>query len=470
MKDYLSMIRQGNSLSMREAIVMIIQLSIPVVMAQLSVTLMQYIDAAMVGHYDTGASASIGLVSTSTWLLGGMLSAVAIGFYVQVAQSIGAGQEHQARNIVRYGLRAILMVSSLLAFFSVLASFFLPKWLGGSNEILQGATEYFLVFALSLPFVALNYIVGGFLQATGNMKVPSLLNIVMCVLDIIFNFFFIFPSRHVMIFDTSFFIFGFNLGVMGAALGTLMAQAVCSLLMLMFLMKKSTVLRRRREAMVTSRKLIIKRALKIALPVSLEAVAMSFAYIAMTKIIAPLGTLPLAAHSFAITVESLCYMPGYGIAAAATTIIGQCVGAKQIRLAHRLGWLTTGLGMIFLSIMGVILFFFASQMIGLLSPEEKVIELGAQLLKIEAFAEPLYGASMIIAGVCRGKGDTLVPAVLNFGSMWLVRIPLALLWVRDFGLQGVWVAMAIELSVRGLILIIRLWYQNKKEIKQLANI
>lgn len=464
-RDFLSSIRNGEKITTKEAMWMIFQLSIPVIMAQLSVTLMQYIDSAMVGHYDTGASAAIGLVSTSTWLLGGMMSAVAIGFYVQVAQAIGARKEHEARDIVHYGLRSILVVALFVGSIAAMISFFLPQWLGGSLEIQGDATNYFFVFSCSLPFVALNYIVGGFLQATGNMKVPSLLNILMCFLDVIFNFFLIFPTRSLMIFGHEWVVVGAGLGVVGAALGTLLAQVVSASLMLIFMVKRSETLRLRVESKLLSYHEVLKKALKIAVPVGIESIAMSMAYIAMTKIIAPLGTLSLAAHSFAITVESLCYMPGYGIAAAATTIVGQAIGANEIKMAHRLGWLTTALGIAFLSLMGIIMFFFAPQMIGLLSPEPEVIELGAQLLRIEAFAEPLYGASIVIAGVCRGKEDTLIPAVLNFGSMWFVRIPLSLLWVGKYGLHGVWVAMAIELSVRGLILIVRLWQQNRREVQ-----
>ena len=197
---------------------------------------------------------------------------------------------------------------------------------------------------------------------------------------------------------------------------------------------------------------------------AIDNIIMGFAYVAFTRIVSPLGTVAVAANSFAITAESLCYMPGYGIGVAATTIIGQCVGARRREEAKRLGWLATILGMLIMGVSGAFMWAFAPQMIGILTPEEDIRRLGAMVLRIEAFAEPLYGASIVAAGVFRGAGETLLSSVLNLVSVWAVRIPLAYYLGSLYGLKGAWLAMCAELSVRGLLFLVRLllWERKRK--------
>lgn len=194
----------------------------------------------------------------------------------------------------------------------------------------------------------------------------------------------------------------------------------------------------------------------MALPVGFEQVIMSGAQILGTKIVSPLGSIAIAANSFSVTAESLCYMPGYGIGAAATTLIGQSIGAGREDLTRRLGWLTTGLGMAVMTGSGILLYVFAPWMIGILSPDPAIRELGAAVLRIEAFAEPMFAASIVASGVFRGAGDTLVPSCLNFLSMWAVRLPVSAFLAPRAGLRGVWFAMCLELCVRGILFLIRL--------------
>ena len=188
----------------------------------------------------------------------------------------------------------------------------------------------------------------------------------------------------------------------------------------------------------------------------LENFVMRGAYVISTVIVAPLGTIAIAANSFAITAESFCYMPGYGIADASTTLVGQSLGAGRKDLARRFGWLTTGGGMIIMTLLSIIMFITAPYLMSMLSPDPEVVALGTTVLRIECFAETMYGASIVAYGACVGAGDTLVPSVMNFTSMWLVRILPAAFLTPRYGLVGFWVAMAFELNFRGVIFLIRL--------------
>lgn len=453
-KDYLEALRNGEHLTLRQLTRLIIHLSLPAIFAQISSIVMEYIDASMVGHLGSNEAASIGLIASSTWLFGSMCGATSIGFTVQIAQSIGAKDNVKARNIVRMGLVTGLGVSALLLCLGVLISGGLPTWLGGTPDIQQNATWYFLIFMLSLPIMQLNAMAGGMLQCSGNMKVPSVLHILMCILDVLFNAVLIFPSWELKPLGLT--IPGFGLGVIGAALGTALSQLVIACLMLYFLLIRAPSLRLRRDERMKFSPAILKNALKLAAPVGFEQLVVCGAYVAATRIVAPLGVVAIAANAFAVTAESLCYMPGYGIGSAATTLIGQSIGAKRNDLTRKLAALTTGLGMIVMTAMGVLLYIFAPEMIALLSPDPDIQKLGTTVLRIEAFAEPLYGASIVANGVFRGAGDTFVPSCLNLVSMWAIRIPLSAWLVIEHGLVGVWIAMATELSCRGIMFLIRL--------------
>ena len=454
--ELLFKLQSGKMLSFREQFFLTLFLSMPAMLAQISSIVMQYIDASMVGRLGANNSASIGLVSSSTWLFGSICIAATTGFTVQVAQRIGAGKPSEARDILKQGIIVTFFFSLLLLVIGVVISDKLPEWLGGDMVIRKNAFLFFLVYALSLPFIQMNSLAGGMLQCSGNMRIPSILNILMCGLDVIFNAVLIFPSYSWTVFGVLIPIPGANLGVTGAALGTALAEVVTSVLMLWFLLCKSQVLKLHKGERIKFSVPHLKKAMQIAIPVGFEQIVMCGALIMGTRIVSPLGNVAIAANSFAVTAESLCYMPGYGIEVAATTLIGQSVGAKQPKLARRLAWISTGLGMSVMTCTGILMYVAAPLMIGVLSPDISIRQLGTEVLRIEAFAEPMYAASIVAAGVFRGTGDTLIPSLMNFVSMWAVRLPLAAFLAQSMGLRGVWIAMCMELCIRGIIFLIRL--------------
>lgn len=450
----LAKIRNGEELSMGERIKLCLMLSYPAILAQLSSVMMQYIDTSMVGHLGAQAGASIGLVSTCLWLMGGFGMAATSGFSVQVAHRIGANDFKGARAVLRQGLVCVIGFITVLALIGIAVSSRLPYWLGGGEDIAGDASTYFLILSAFMPIMLLDWTCAAILQASGNMKVPSILAIGMCVMDVIFNYL---------------FIYVLDMGVVGAALGSGAAELVTAALMFSYLAFKSPELKLTQDSgSFRPTRDIVDRALEISGPMALQNLLMRGGYIAATVIVAPLGTIAIAANSFAITAESLCYMPGAGIADAATTLTGQSLGARRKDLATRFAWITTGMGMAIMGFLAILMYIFAPQMMGLLSPDAEVISLGAKVLRIEAFAELGYAAAMVVYGACVGAGDTKVPSMMNLCSMWLVRIVPAIFMTRAYGLVGFWICMAVELSFRGAIFLIRLirgsWLKNVKEL------
>lgn len=416
------------------------QLSLPAILTQITTIAMQYIDSAMVGALGADASAAIGLVASSTWLFGGVTTAVSAGFSVQVAHRIGAGEDTEARTVVRHGLAAALTLAALLALLGLGICRQLPCWLGGGAEICADASAYFLTFSLMLPFSQLNSLTAGFLQCAGDMVTPSVLNAVMCGLDVVCNALLI-P----------------HFGVLGAGMGTALACALVSLAMAWCCCVRNAQLRLRRGEAHAFRPEILKKAFRIGAPVAVQEIAMNGAMVASTMILAPLGAAAIAANSFAVTAESLCYMPGYGVGSAATTLVGRSVGAGDAAQARRYGNICTALGGALMGCTGLLMMIFCPFVLRLLTPVAEVRTLAAQALRIGLLAEPLFGVSIAAAGALRGAGDTLVPSLLNLGSIWIVRLGLSLLLVGKLGLRGMWIAMAIELCVRGALM---LWRQK----------
>ncbi len=428
----------NNWMELKPQIRQVWKLSLPAILTQITTIVMQYIDSAMVGALGANASAAIGLVASSTWLMNGITYAVSAGFSVQVAHHIGAEQEQKARNVVRHGLICALILSGFLCLLGALISRSLPVWLGGDAAIHADAAAYFLVFALMLPFSQLSNLCASYLQCCGDVITPSILNSVMCLLDVIFNAIFI-PKY----------------GVLGAGIGTGLACAVISLIMVWrccISNRRLSLLRRERGCYQGE---ILKKAFQIGVPVAVQEIAMSGAMVASTAIIAPLGSVAIAAHSFAITAESLCYMPGYGIGNAATTLVGRSVGAGDMKLAKRYGNICTAMAGIFMGVTGLLMAVICPAVFMLLTPDQQVRDLAAQVLRIGLISEPLFGVSIAAAGALRGTGDTFVPSLMNMGSIWVVRIGLALILVKLLGLHGMWIAMAAELCVRGLLMLHR---------------
>ena len=209
-------IKTGEHMTLKQQLSLTVALSTPAILAQLSSIIMQYIDASMVGSLGAHDSAAIGLVSSSAWLFGGLLSAAAMGFTVQVAHHIGANGASNARSVLRQSLVTCLLFSITLAAIGAAISTPLPHWLGGSQEISGKASTYFLILSIFLPFLEIEFLAGGMLRSSGNMKVPGMLNILMCVLDVVFNFFLIFPTRDIVIAGHAIHMPGLGLGVTGA--------------------------------------------------------------------------------------------------------------------------------------------------------------------------------------------------------------------------------------------------------------
>jgi Na+-driven multidrug efflux pump len=177
---------------------------------------------------------------------------------------------------------------------------------------------YFMIFMMAIPAFQMSSLSANMLKCSGNMRIPSMVSILVCLLDVVFNYI---------------FIYLLDLGVCGAAIGTAIAISIGAIISSWFAMVRSSMLslvgRGEHFRYVST---YLRNAMGISAPMAFQGILMGIAQVVSTMIVAPLGNIAIAANTFAITVESLCYMPGYGIGEAATTLVGQSIGEMVLRV------------------------------------------------------------------------------------------------------------------------------------------
>lgn len=456
MVSFSALLQEGRAPTRREEISAVLALSWPAIVQQLMLTLVQYIDTAMVGSLGPNATASVGVVSSSVWLFNGLLGAAATGFAVQVAQHIGARETESARSVVRESMLFSLLFGVFMGSAAAALSFPLPGLLGAEEAIRPDASAYFLIVGCSMPFLMAINLMSSLLRCMGDTRTPMLFNITLNILNTIFNFLLIYEPREASVFGLRVFLPGAGLGVPGAALGSALASLLVALLFLRRFLSRDFPLRISLRDRFRFTRDCLSAMIRIAIPQAMAHTASCGAQIAVTVIVAGLGTQAVAANSLAVTAEALCYQPGYGVSTAATTLVGQSIGAGRRDLAVRFARVSTLLGMAIMTGTGLLMFLFAEPLIGMFTPDADVMRLGASVLRIEAFTEPLFAASIVASGAFSGAGDTKWSFAANLLSMWGIRLPIALLLIGSLGLTGMWIAMACELSIKGLVFLWRL--------------
>ncbi len=435
----------------------ILLLAWPAIVEQLMITLVQYVDTAMVGSLGSLATAAVGLTASTTWLFGGMFNAASIGFSVQVAQHLGAGRQKQARDVTWQALRFVLIFGIFMGSIAFALSFPLPGLLGAEASVRPQASVYFRIIACAMPFTLGANMFSAILRCAGDTKTPMILNLMINVLNVILNFFFIYPARTITLFGQAVPMWGAGWGVAGAAFASgCSTMTVFFLFIIVMFRKRSPVQMKWRERCGFQKDCLLA-VWRLGLPAALERATLCVAQIVITAVITGIGTVAVAANHLAVTAESISYLPASGVAVAGTTLVGQAMGANRKDLAKRFARMVSWMGIAIMTLGGAVLFTLAPQLIQIFSQEPEVIELGAQVLRIVAFAEPLFGASIVASGALRGAGDSKGPFYISLGTMWGVRITLSLLLAGSLGLIGVWLAMAAELCARGLIFMIRLY-------------
>ncbi len=430
-----------NVATSRKMFPIILSLSLPTMLEQLLQTAVQYIDTAMVGSLGTSATAAVGATSTVSWLVGSTISAIGIGFLAFISQRLGAGEEEKARKAAGQAALAVIAAGVFFTLLTTLLSGQIPVWMSVDENIREMASRYFLILYSPMLFRTASIIFGTVLRSAGDTKTPMLVGAGVNILNIILNFFLIYPTRSIHIFGSSITVIGADLGVDGAAIASAVSYVFGGTAITIALWKHGRISPKGQS--LKPDLVIIKACFRVALPNMLQRFATSLGYVVFASMINSLGETAAAAHTIANTVESLFYIPGYGMQTAAAALAGNAFGAGDEGRLKCLVKTIMPIEVVLMIVSGGLLFIFAPQLMGIFSKDSAVIELGGTVLRMVAVSEPFYGASIVIEGIMQGLGKTVYPFVCNVLGMWLVRIAGTFVFTRIItgGLVGAWACM-----------------------------
>jgi putative MATE family efflux protein len=315
------------------------------------------------------------------------------------------------------------------------------KVLGAEPDVASLGSTYLRIVSSIYFFSTLMFIGNACLRGAGDTRTPLYIMLVVNALNIVVTWTAINGP------------FGLpRLGVAGSALGAATGRLVGGVLVIAMLLKgRAGIQLRLRGARADAS--LVRRILRVGLPSGLEQLLFRSGHMAFARVIAGLGTVSFAANHVAVNAWALSFMPGFGFAVAATTLVGQGLGAGEPEMAERRGYTAFRMGATLMGIMGLLFLLYPSQIVGIFVNDPEVIAAGTLPLRMVGLIQPILAASIIFAGALRGAGDTRFPMVVTGTSIWLLRVPLSyvLALVLGWGLAGAWAALAFDLCVRGLL-------------------
>ncbi|MFN2340617.1 MAG: MATE family efflux transporter [Halanaerobium sp.] len=433
----------------------ILKLAWPVIAEHSLATITHIVDLMMVGRLGASAVAAIGLTMQPVFFSTALASALGVGTTALVSRFIGSDEDKKAASVLQQSILLSIIFSLV---FAAIFYFFAPSLLtlmGGEAEVVKLGTGYLRVMTPGFIFMVLAFIVTAALRGAGETKTPMKVNILVNILNIGGNYLFIFGN------------FGFpRLGVNGAALATTLSRSIGGIILLGLVFSNFSVLKMKLKGFFKFDIELTKRVLKIGIPTAMEESVRRLAQLLFVRVIASLGTTAFAAYQISLNAESISYMPGFGIAVAATTIVGQNLGAKNPRGAEKGTLEAWKIGSMIMGFMGLIFLVFPEQLIRLYTSDPEIIRLAALNLRIIALAQIPMGTHFIFAGALRGAGDTRAVFYSTAISTWIFRLLLGYILVHPLGLGllGAWTAMVIDWTVRGSYVFYRFKKGNWKLI------
>ncbi len=437
----------------RQTMRIILALAWPTMLEQLMQTAVQYIDTAMVGSLGTNAMAAVGATTTVGWLMGGLVSAWGVGFLAFISKACGAGDENAAAKAVAQAVIVTVCAGVTFTVLTLSLSGAIPVWMQVAETVRPLATQYFFILYTPMLFRAATIIFGTVLRAAGDTKTPMKVGVWVNIINVTLNFLLIYPTRPLTVLGLTFTMPGAGMGVVGAALASAIAVAVGGIYITVVLWKHPVISPRGQRFRPDWS--ILKPTVKVAIPNMLQRFGTSLGYVSFAAMINALGEVATSAHTVANTVESLFYIPGYGMQTAAATLAGNAYGARDLQRMKKLARMFIPIEVGLMIISGGALFLFAPPLVKLFSADAAVIALGVTVLRMVAVSEPFYGFSIIVEGMMQGVGRTKLPFIFNVAGMWGVRILGTFICTNFFGmgLVSAWACMiAHNLLLFGLFL------------------
>ncbi len=419
----------------------LIVLAVPVILEEILTTLLQYVDTAMVGRLGAAATSSVSLTTTVNWLIGTGFGSIGVAIVAIISSAYGAGDTGKIRRmtsqIAVYVLAAGLAVGAL----AVALSPVIPVWMQADIEIREPASVYFRIISIPIVFRAANIMCASALRAVKDTRTPMRINLAANILNVGLNYLLIYTA---------------GLGVKGAAIATAVSSTLAGSAMFLA-MRRNRILGGGTGGLRFDRALY-RETVRIGLPALATSTSSCLGHIVFASLVSSMGTTVFAAHSIALSAETMFYLPGYGLRSATSTLIGISVGENdrdKFKVVERQSVILT---VAMMAVTGLMLFFLAQPMMRVFTPDGEVIRQGTRVLKLIAVSEPLFGLMIVSEGIYHGLGQTRIPFWASTIGSWAVRIcgTVVCLKVLHATLFEIWICMFADNAFRALFMAIPL--------------
>jgi len=424
----------------------ILRLAWPVIAEMALTTVTQIVDTAMVGRLGAPAVAAVAMSFQPLWIAIGVFTGLGVGTTALVARLCGSQERSEADKVLTQSLIVSAVLGMALFLLTYPNAKYIVQFMGGEPEVVSLGASYLRVLLPGLSFMLVHMVASAALRGAGDTRTPMKINVMINLLNVCGNALLIFG------------LFGFPaLGVVGAGIATSVSRIFGCCLMLCLLASGNKAINLNLETVKRLEFTYIPRVIKVGIPAALERLAISGGQLIYARSIVLLGTIPYAAHAISINAEAISYMPGYGFAMAATTLVGQNMGAGKPDVAERSVWETLRIGSAIMGFMGVLFFLFPEFFMRIYTNELEVIALGRVTLRTMGIAQIPLAVGFIIPGALRGAGDTRSVLYSTIIGMWGVRLGVTYILVYWFqmGLLGAWLAMAADWFLRSVYVLAR---------------
>lgn len=433
----------------KQKLFVILALAIPAMIENILQTVVGFVDTLFVAKLGLNEVTSVGVANAILAVYIAIFMAIGVGTSSLIARNIGAGDLEKAKSIARQSTFISAILGLLFGLITIFFSEPLLQLMGADSKVLADGVTYFKIVGISSVFIALMFTFGSILRAAGDTKTPMKVSWWINILHIGLDYILIFGVLGLT-----------GLGVAGAAWATVIVRIIGTLA-LYFYIKKSQVSFR---LMGTRSTKDAHSIIKLSTPAAIERLIMRLGQVLYFGLIVKIGADTYAAHTIAGNIETFSYMPGYGLAIAATTLVGQSIGAKQSKEAFEYGMLTTWVAVVFMSLIGAILFFLSPWFATWFTTDKSAVDMVVTALRIDAFAQPALAVGLVLAGALQGAGDTKSPMYSTAIGMWVIRVlGVYILGIQfEMGIAGVWISIAIDLYVRAIYLFYRFKVRAKR--------
>lgn len=421
----------------KPVLVSLIGLSIPTILEEILSTLLQYVDTAMVGRLGEKATAAVSTTTTIGWLIHSVPGAMAVALLALASKANGAGDGEKLKKLAGQSVLLAFISGTVLEIMALVLAPFIPVWMGVEPDIVKPAGTYFTITSITLILRTSSRVFAAMIRSVKDTKSPMYISVGENVLNVLLNIL---------------FIYKLGLGVTGAAIASCISFGTGGTAMFLMMLSKPEL--RPSLSDIKPDIHLLREVFVIGLPALGTTVLSCSGYIVFAGMVSGMGTTIFAAHSIAITAEQIVYIPGYGLRAATSTLVGNALGEGDIQKLKATERIAVFMTVMIMIINGALLYIFALPFMQIFTNSAEAAVIGSKMLKLVSFSEPFFGLMIVLEGISFGMGRTNHIFVRESASMWGIRILFTFFCVKIFGLglTSVWLCMIADNVVKSLLL------------------